>query len=65
MKVPFLDVKQSYLSLKAQTDAAIERVLSGGVYIQGKEVELFEDTWASYCDAKFAIGVANGLDAIF
>ena len=65
MNTPFLNVRESYLSLKPRIDVAIDRVLSGGEYIQGKEVENFEKEWAKYCGAKYAIGVANGLDAIF
>lgn len=65
MNTPFLNVRESYFSLKPRIDVAIDRVLSGGEYIQGKEVENFEKEWAKYCGAKYAIGVANGLDAIF
>ena len=34
------------------------------VYIQGKEYEKFNKEFAEYCDAKYAIGVGNGLDAL-
>ena len=43
---------------------AAERVLRSGWFILGKEVEQFEKEWAIYCGAKFAVGVANGMDAI-
>ncbi len=42
---------------------AIE-VLRSGWYILGKEVESFEEEFAAYMGAKYAIGVDNGLNAI-
>jgi len=64
ISVPFLDVRSSYLELRAEIDDAVFRVLQGGVYILGEEVEAFEEEWARYCNANNAIGVANGLDAL-
>lgn len=64
MKVPFLDLRAAYLELKPAIDTAIARVLDGGWYILGPEVEAFEAEWASYCGAGHAVGVANGLDAL-
>jgi dTDP-4-amino-4,6-dideoxygalactose transaminase len=43
---------------------AIERVIKSGWYILGSEVAGFEQRWAGYCESKYAIGVANGMDAI-
>jgi dTDP-4-amino-4,6-dideoxygalactose transaminase len=43
---------------------AVEQVLKSGWFVLGKEVEAFEKEWAHYCGAKFAIGVANGMDAL-
>lgn len=64
MKVPFLDVKASYLELKDELDASYQRVMNSGWYIFGEEVEAFEQEFASYCGAKYCIGVANGLEAL-
>ena len=64
MQIPFLDVGAAYKELKPEIDAAIARVLDSGWYILGPEVEAFEEEWAQYCEAKHAIGVANGLDAL-
>ena len=64
MRVPFLDVGAAYSELKEEIDAAIARVLESGWYILGPEVEAFESEWAHYCDAVYAVGVANGLDAL-
>lgn len=64
MKIPFLDLGAAYRELKPEIDAAISRVLDSGWYILGPEVEAFETEWAAYCEAKHAVGLANGLDAL-
>lgn len=64
MKVPFLDLKASYLELKEELDAAYERVLESGRYVLGREVQEFEEEFAAYCGAGHCVGVANGLDAL-
>lgn len=62
--IPFLDVGAAYQELKADIDAATNRVLERGWYIGGPEVLAFEEEWAAYCGAKHAVGVGNGLDAL-
>lgn len=64
MKVPFLDLKASYLELHHELDDAARRVMESGRYILGKEVQAFEEEFAAYCNVKYCIGVGNGLDAL-
>lgn len=64
MNIPFLDLKTPYFELKAELDAAYQRVMESGWYILGEEVEAFEQEFASSCDAKYCIGVGSGLDAL-
>ena len=64
MNIPFLDLRAAYLELKPEIDAAVARVMDSGWYILGEEVDAFEAEWAAYCEAKHAVGVANGLDAL-
>ena len=64
MKVPFLPLVTAYQELKKDIDEAVLRVLNSGFYILGHEVETFEEEYAQFCDARFCIGVGNGLDAI-
>lgn len=64
MNIPFLDLKATYLELKPEIDAAIKRVLESGWYILGEEVDCFEQEYAAYCDAKYCVGLANGMDAM-
>jgi dTDP-4-amino-4,6-dideoxygalactose transaminase len=64
MNIPFLDLGAAYRELKPQIDSAVARVLESGWYILGPEVEAFEADWAVYCEARHAVGLANGLDAL-
>ncbi len=64
MKVPFLDLKATYLELKEEIDEACRRVLESGWYILGAEVEAFEREFADYCGVRHCVGVGNGLEAL-
>ena len=60
----FLDLKTPHVELRPQLEAAFERVLNSGWYIQGKELKQFEIEFAGYCEAEHCVGVGNGLDAL-
>ncbi|MRU15682.1 DegT/DnrJ/EryC1/StrS family aminotransferase [Roseovarius sp. A21] len=62
--VTFLDLHAAYLELKLEIDTAVANVLDSGRYVLGPEVEAFEVEWADYCEARHAVGLANGLDAL-
>lgn len=63
-QVPFLDLKAPYIELKNELDAAYKRVMEGGWYIMGDELEAFEQAFADYCGAAHCVGVGNGLEAM-
>lgn len=62
--IKFLDLHKINEQYRSEIDEAIKRVLDSGWYLLGKEVEAFENNFATYCGTKHAIGVANGLDAL-
>jgi dTDP-4-amino-4,6-dideoxygalactose transaminase len=62
--IAFLDLKKLHQTISEELNEAFRRVMAAGTYILGPEVEAFEDEFASYCGSKYAIGVANGLDAL-
>lgn len=64
MNIPFLDLRASYIELKSEIDVAIGRTLDSGRYVLGDEVAAFESEYAAYCESKYCVGVANGLDAL-
>ena len=62
--IPFLDLKGLNAQYRAELIEACTRVIDSGWYIQGNECKEFDKEFASYCGTKYAIGVANGLDAL-
>jgi len=64
MKIPLVDLKAQYRSIKKEIDASIETVIKTSCFINGKDNELFEKKFAKYCDVKYAIGVASGSVAL-
>ena len=62
--VPFLDLKCVNHRHRDDLIEAARKVIDGGWYIRGDEVRRFESEFASYCGARFCVGVANGLDAL-
>ncbi len=64
MKVPLVDLSANYLSIKDEIDDAVQEVISTTSFIMGPHVEEFDRRWARYCGARFALGVANGTEAV-
>ncbi len=64
MKVPLLDLKKQYFSLKEEIDLALQEIIESQYFILGPVVEEFEHKFASYCGAKHAVGCSSGSDAI-
>ena len=62
--IPFLDLKAINAQYRNELVDACTRVIDSGWYIGGSELEKFEQQFANYCGTKYAIGVANGLDAL-
>lgn len=62
--IPFLDLKNINQQYRTKLIEACTRVIDSGWYIGGNELAQFEKNFAKYCGVKFAIGVANGLDAL-
>ena len=59
-----VDLKAQYGSIKTEIDSAIEKVIEKTEFILGPEVSSFESEIASYCNTKYAVGVASGTDAL-
>ena len=64
MRVPLLDLKPQYLSLKKELDEAILRVAESQYFILGPEVQKMEEEFCSYLKCIHAIGVSSGTDAL-
>lgn len=62
--IPFLDLKKINAQYRTELIEACTKVIDSGWYIQGNECKEFDIEFAQYCGTKYAIGVANGLDAL-
>ncbi len=64
MKVPFVDLKAQYHSIKEEIDSSIHHVLDNTSFIGGQLVREFEQTFAGYIGIEHCVSCANGTDAI-
>ena len=62
--IPCANPLAQYEAHRGEIDAAIQRVLAGGRYILGTEVQSFEAEFAAYLGVRFAIGVGSGTEAL-
>jgi dTDP-4-amino-4,6-dideoxygalactose transaminase len=63
-KIPLVDVKGQFASVRAEVEQAFAEVLDGGRYIKGPNVYAFQDEAAAYLGVHGSVGVANGTDAL-
>jgi dTDP-4-amino-4,6-dideoxygalactose transaminase len=64
MKVPLLDLKIQYQSIKNEIDPVVSSVVESQYFILGPEVTKFEENMAKYLGCKHVIGVSSGTDAL-
>ena len=62
--IPFLSLKDVNNRFRGEIDSRIKTILDRGWYLQGEENNTFAKNFAAYCGTEYALGVANGLDAI-
>lgn len=62
--IRFLDLQKITQKYAEEIHEAVDRVVDSGWYLQGKENERFEANYAQYIGTKYAVGCANGLDAL-
>jgi dTDP-4-amino-4,6-dideoxygalactose transaminase len=62
--IPFLDLITPHIELEQELTEVFQKALRTAGFIGGPMVEEFENSFASFCDAKHAIGVNSGTDAL-
>ena len=65
MKIPFVDLKAQYYSIKEEIDQAISSVIEDSAFIGGKYTKTFEENFLHYIGVKNCLGVGNGTDALY
>ena len=63
-RINFLDLKKQYLQIKEEVDKALLEVCKFTAFSGGSFVDNFENSFADYCDSKFAIGLNSGTSAL-
>ncbi|MEM8892769.1 MAG: DegT/DnrJ/EryC1/StrS family aminotransferase, partial [Bacteroidota bacterium] len=64
-KIPYVDIGGQFAgAMKEEIMEAVEKVMSSGWFILGPEVKAFEESFAQLCGTKYAVGVADGTDAL-
>ena len=64
MKIPLLDLKAQYATIREESEAALKKVIENQDFILGQEVSSLEKEVAEYCDTKYGVGLASGTDAL-
>ncbi len=65
MKVPFLDLKAQYASIRDEISSCLQQVLDNTAFAGGPFVKQFEKEFASFCQTDFAIGLGSGTAALW
>ncbi len=64
MKVPLLDLKGQYQSIKTEIDGAVQQVIDSQYFIMGPDIAKLEEEISNYLNCQFAVGVSSGTDAL-
>lgn len=64
MKVPLLDLKEQYKTIRKEILETAEEVFESQYFILGPKVASLEEAIADYCFSKHAVGVSSGTDAL-
>src|SRR5690349_15024007 len=64
MNIPLVDLKAQYRAHAEEINQAVQAVMERGDFILGSEVSAFEEEFAEFCQAAYAVGVATGTDAL-
>jgi dTDP-4-amino-4,6-dideoxygalactose transaminase len=64
MRVPFVDLRIQYAAIRQEIRAAIDDVLESAQFVGGKWIETFEQQFADFVGAKYAVGMASGTAAL-
>lgn len=62
--IPYIDLKAQIKPLRAEIDAAIARTIDNCTFCLGPDTAQFEQDFAQYCDAEYAVGFNSGTSAL-
>ncbi len=62
--IKFLDLQKINAQYQEELKQVANRVIDSGWYLMGNELDTFESNYSKFCETKYALGVASGLDAL-
>ncbi|MFS4471677.1 DegT/DnrJ/EryC1/StrS family aminotransferase [Chryseobacterium sp. T20] len=62
--IKFLDLQKINLKYQQEIEETLLQTFRSGWYLLGEKTKAFEKNLASYINSEYALGVANGLDAL-
>jgi dTDP-4-amino-4,6-dideoxygalactose transaminase len=62
--IPFVDLTRQFRGIESELTQAFLDIGRSGIYIMGEKLESFECKAAKFCGVKYAIGVADGSEAL-
>lgn len=65
MRIPLVDLKRQYVTIKSEIDVAIQNVINDTSFILGKYTAEFENSFSDYSNTKYCVGLNSGTDALF
>src|SRR5947207_11496520 len=63
-QIPFVDLAAQYRTIAEEINEATSRVIQEADFILGREVRLFEEEFAAFCEARYAVGLDSGTSAL-
>ena len=63
--VKFVDLGKQYERFRSEILEAFDQISRSGHYVFGPHLQEFEENFAEYTGSKYALGVANGSDALY
>jgi dTDP-4-amino-4,6-dideoxygalactose transaminase len=65
VNIPFLNLEPTHKAIKSEMTEAFNNVYDGNWFVIGKHLKNFEDKYAHFNKVNHALGVSNGLDALY
>ncbi|PYU40169.1 MAG: erythromycin biosynthesis sensory transduction protein eryC1 [Acidobacteria bacterium] len=63
-QVPFVDLAAQYSTIADEINETTSRIIQKADFILGREVRLFEEEFAAFSEARYAVGVDSGTSAL-
>jgi dTDP-4-amino-4,6-dideoxygalactose transaminase len=62
--IPFCDLSRANNPLRKEIEKAISSCIDHSSFLRGRQTQLFEEEWATYCGQKYAVCCNSGTDSL-